>query len=210
MPRTPIPSTPTAIRARPGRHGWRFAPWLLALTAIALASPAGAGAEEEATEALVPPDNSAVNQYTEAFPTARGGKDVEQAVRRGRHSVRADSLGTRHKRRLEAKGPDGVAAAVVADLTAPGAPSAPEGQQVDEGSPSDERGAEGDAGEVAAAPPSSGPPSGGSGLSELISQATGSNASGASWLLPLALLATIFWAGWFSWRRRQEASAGGN
>lgn len=219
--------SPAGDRTRPASHGWRLAQWLPALAvAIALAFPAIAGAEEAAPEALVPPGNSAVNQYTEAFPTARGGKDVEQTAKHARHPVRAASLGARQKHRLEAEGPDGMTAATVAEMTAPEGSDAGQRNLRKDGlrnvrnadppeiHPADGRRGDGDRTEQgddrdAAAPLLWDPPEGGSGLGELAGHATGFG-GGGNWLLSLALLATIAWAAWFGRRRQHEAGLGGN
>ena len=119
---------------------------------------------------VVPPGNSAVNQYTETYPSAGGGA---VATDKGTRSP-AEALGARNAQRLEAMGSEGRAAAALAAATAPIRRTA--------GGPS----GSGDDGAKA------GEPAGSSGLSEVIGQATGSSSSGEmGLLLPLVIVVAI-------------------
>lgn len=191
---------------------------LLAAAIAVLALPSAAAAEN-----LVPPDNSAVNQYTESFPTAGGDKDSEKAKEKG--VTPAQTLGAKNAKRLEEQGEEGRKVAEVAAETAP-APTessasapAPAPRGDDEGGDkggTDERpqpDAKADAGGGGGGPPSSGgndaggatASSGSSGLGEVLGQATGFSHSGQmGMLLPLALLAGLAWALAFLWRRRNQ------
>jgi hypothetical protein len=86
-------------------------------TAIALAAVAPAAAQESEEE-LVPPDNSAVNQYTETFPTAGGDKDLNKGNKGGKASPNR-VLGSRNAQRLEQHGKAGRETAKLAAETAP-------------------------------------------------------------------------------------------
>lgn len=59
---------------------------------------------------MVPPGNSAVNQYTETYPTAKGGAPASETGERSP----AESLGARNADKLEGLGPEGRAAAELA------------------------------------------------------------------------------------------------
>jgi hypothetical protein len=91
---------------------------------LALASPAAA--------ATTPPGNSAVDQYTETYPTAQGGEGT--GPKQGGDPSRA--LGNQTAQQFAAEGPDGRAAANLAAATAPraGQRPAPAGGSVDSGS----------------------------------------------------------------------------
>lgn len=184
-----------------------------AAIALALASPAAAQKGEE----VVPPENSAVNQYTEGFPTAGGEKDAhDQRDKRKPDKV----LGERNTERLEQRGSAGRA---VAELTAETAPvtAAPEtgGESVvEEGTTAVGRGkGDGDRDGPTAVQKSgldSAQPvalafdpaevDGSSGTGSVIGQAFGSS-SGLGLLLPLLLLATIAWAIGYAMRQKRVA-----
>lgn len=144
--------------------------------------------------AVVPPGNSAVNQYTETFPTAGG---AETTKRRGKQDARphrspVETLGAKKVRKLAAEGPVGREVAAVVAATAPSA------TQPDRGRDSDaETGARAAARE----------PEGSSGFREVISQATGSSDSGRTGiLLPLVILAAIAGSALYFWRQRRQAA----
>jgi hypothetical protein len=204
----------------------------LLTAATALAAAPLAAAEE--AEPVVPPGNSAVNQYTETFPTAGGDKDVNKGRTGGKRSP-GKVLGTRNAQRLEEHGPEGRA---VAEVAAETAPSVPDRQPAsDTGEDSEDAGAaagrsgggKGDGGggnqnrkgasagkpapqradgvhKPAPSPPSgAGEVDGSSGLGEILAQATGSTSSGEmGLLLPLIVLAAIAWSVAFVARRTQR------
>ena len=87
---------------------------LLAMVVLALAAPSAA------TAATAPPGNSEVDQYTETLPGPSGNNTVDPPA----NPKPEDSVlppGTRGD--LEKFGPDGAAAAGLAESTAPDAPS---------------------------------------------------------------------------------------
>lgn len=141
--------------------------------------------------AVVPPGNSAVNQYTETFPAAGG---AETTKRRGKQDARphrspVETLGAKKVRKLAAEGPVGREVAAVVAATA--APSATQPNR--DGA----RGAHAAAGE----------PKGSSGFREVVSQATGSSDSGRTGiLLPLVILAAIAGSALYFWRQRRQAA----
>ncbi len=99
-------------------------PPLLA-AAIWLALTASALGQEGA---VVPPENSAVTQYTEPFPTAGGETDAHERQHRNVSPDRA--LGPRNAQRLARHGSEGRAVAELAAETTPSAEpaaAAPEG-----------------------------------------------------------------------------------
>lgn len=178
-------------------------------------------------EELVPPGNSAVNQYTETFPTSGGDKEAKHGSGKGRSPAKV--LGERNAQKLEEHGPDGREAAQVAAATAPSPVAAtPEPEPGDEETSDERGGAAGNGGgngggdaTVAPARPVVGatnggatPPvdeaaesSGSSGFGEVLAQATGTSSSGGlGLLLPLAILATAVWA-LASLRRRSRRTA---
>lgn len=192
----------------------------MAAIVASLALPCAASAEY-----LVPPSNSAANQYTETVPTAGGQRDAENR-RGGRSSTPAEVLGANTARRLGEHGDEG---REVADLAAETAPVTEAEPPAEEGStpPSDEDPSRSedasdqdrDRGDDSAAPGAGGPgrgapgaagdavevaSDGSSGLGEVVSEATGLSSSG---LLPLAILATLAWALAFLWRQRQRPTA---
>jgi len=180
-------------------------------TAVAiLAVPAPAMAEY-----LVPTDNSAVNQYTESFPTAGGHKSAGNGG--GGGSAPSAAIGADNAKKLNARGPEGRQTAEVAAATAPDAtpvPPSPGGSGA-----ADARGRAGDsesrdARSTRDAPPAIEPApidtsaSGSPGLGEVLAQATGATGSGQpGLLLPIVVLATIAWAIGFALRRRPPTAA---
>ena len=135
---------------------------------------------------VVPPGNSAVNQYTETFPTAGGGAPASD---RGERSP-AEVLGAGNAGRLEVLGPQGRAAAVLAAATAPSRSVA--GKRAASGGGGGSR-------------PRAGGPSGSSGLDEVIGQATGSSSSGQmGLLLPLVIVGAVVGSLAYLWRRKRQ------
>lgn len=134
---------------------------------------------------LVPPGNSAANQYTETLPGPGGGSPSSE-VKSG--APPAKVLGAANAARLEALGPEGQAAARLAATTAPHA--------VGKGEP----------GGVKAAPV----PSGSSGLGQVLRQLTGTSGSGGmGLLLPLVIVLALGGSlGFFVARRRTTQSHG--
>jgi hypothetical protein len=186
-----------------------------ALLALLLASSA---APATAAEEVVPPENSAVNQYTEVFPTARGAKDVHKNRNRNRSPGKV--LGTRNAQRLEQQGADGRAVAEVATETAPvveaEAPSEEEPEPAgvarsgngrsDKSPPARKRPAPDPAPSPAYHAPEV---DGSSGIGEVIASATGSSSSGGMGiLLPLLVIGTVVWAIAFLLRTRHRRPVG--
>jgi hypothetical protein len=133
-----------------------------------------------------PPGNSAVNQYTETFPSPGGGTPTTDKGKRSPDRV----LGVRNTRRLQALGPEGKAAAALAAATAPGKTASQPG------------GPGGRAHGFQASDPGSS-----SGLSEVIRQATGSSSSGKMGpLLPLAIVAALAASLVYLWRRGRRTA----
>lgn len=156
---------------------------LIATGLLILPSPAAAAY-------LIPPGNSAANQYTEAFPTASGNKGARA------HSQRkpAKVLGHAKAQRLQARGPDGAAVAVLTAATAP-----PQGPPEKASKPG--AGKRGKVG-IASGHPLSG--EGSSGASEVVGQATGLFSGASGFLIPLTMLFAALWAAAYLWSRRQQ------
>ena len=153
----------------------------IAVLAVLLALPVAPA------QAVVPPGNSAVNQYTETFPTARG---AETTKRRGKQKARSprEALGRDKARKLAAEGPLGREVAAVVAATAP-------------------NGAQPDRDPAASATPSGNGPEGSSGFREVVAQATGSSDSGQMGvLLPLLILAAVVGSAFYFWRQRRQAA----
>lgn len=194
------------------------------LAALALALPASAGAAEE-TGTVVPPENSAATQYTEAVPTAGGDKPSGG----GKKPSPAKVLGTRNAHKLESQGEEGREVARVVAETAPetsepaqAAAPAGESRPGNDGAPDAKGSDEATGGSKSQGqtsrpqqiePPPTKPietstelPGGSSGLGEVIGEATGSSSSGElGALLPLAILAAIAWSLAYLWRQRRPA-----
>lgn len=156
----------------------------IAVIAIFLALPAAPA------WAVVPPGNSAVNQYTETFPTARGGETTKRGskVAARPHRSPVEALGRDKVRELAAQGPVGRDVAAVVAATAPNT------AQPDRGGP-------------VRAGPGAKEPEGSSGLREVIAQATGSSDSGEmGLLLPVLVLAAIAGSAFYFWRQRRQAA----
>lgn len=198
---------------------------LTALTALVCVLPATVAAAE-----ILPPGNSAVNQYTETFPTSKGEEKSELEKKTGVKP--GDVLGAGKTRKLDEKGAAGKAVAQFTAETAPASSS-------DSGSGSGEQSTGGDNGgkdkgngkgkqpnsgnkengggeqqESSAGPgggsASAGSGSGGSGPSgssavgEIASQATGTASDSIGLWLPLILIAAVVWSGFYVWRNRQQ------
>jgi hypothetical protein len=170
-----------------------------------LALPASAMAEY-----LVPPGNSAVNQYTETYPSAGGQKQAGKGQKTAKHPTQV--LGGRNAHKLDQQGADGRETAELAAETAPGTSAAsPEnggGQDKRNGGGGTGGGSE--AGEGAGRQQSSSGDAGdgSSGLGSVISQATGSSSSGElGLLLPLAILVAIAWSVFYLLRQRKRPTA---
>lgn len=174
---------------------------------MALAATPLAAAQE--AETVVPPGNSAVNQYTETFPTSRGNQGLHKG-RQGAKRTPKEVLGTRNERRLGKHGSDGRAVAELTAETAPTTPGATAGTAVKQ-APSTGPGAQRKTDSGGRQPlsrdnsPQSGVNSptqsnadstdGSSGLGEVVGEATGTSSSGElGLLLPLLILATAAWA----------------
>lgn len=172
----------------------------LAVAISMLAAPGGAGAAP-----VVPPENSAATQYTEAFPTAGGPKDTGHTEGRGKERSPDEVLGRSRTGRLEAQGAQGRAVAEVVAETAPASLS----QQSVDGKPkrSNDQGQVGkpaDGSDLAARTAGD---SGSSGLGEVAAQATGSSSSGQmGLLLPLLIAAAVLWAAIYWSRQRKRAT----
>jgi len=174
---------------------------LSATIAIVAASPATA---EETP--FVPPENSAVNQYTESFPTAGGDKDAHDHDGGNRSPKKV--LGSRNAEKLRAQGPAGEA---TAELVAETAPAVEKTGDAGTGVPPRTGGDSGggaDGGKpVAADSPAIKEAGGSSGVSEVIAWATGSSpAGGVGIFLPLLIIATVLWA--FAYLARQRRPVG--
>jgi hypothetical protein len=169
------------------------------LPAIAiLAIPSTAPAEY-----LVPPGNSAATQYTEAYPTAGGNRDAKRDGKQQSRSP-AEAIGEENARKLESSGADGRAAAEVAAATAPETTGGGGSNSGGDGGAGD-RGGSGDSGGQSATGPAD---DDGSGVSEVLGQATGTSSSGEiGLLLPLAILAAIAWALTYLWWQRRRRAA---
>jgi hypothetical protein len=160
---------------------------------VALALPASAPAE-----AIVPPGNSAANQYTETAPSA-GGEQLPPGGNspKGHSPSPTKALGAPTADRLEELGPAGRATAA---LAAAGAPARSE-RQGKTGAVAEQTGL------VPVPAASTGDPDGSSGLGQVLGQATGiSEASNSSLPLLLALAATVLWAATYLRRRRGRAA----
>lgn len=189
---------------------------------LALAFPVAAPAQEE----LIPPGNSAVNQYTESLPTPGGARDTESGGKTKRPSPNK-TLGTGNTRRLEQHGTDGRAAAEAAAETAPATSVAtPPSSEAEAAPPPASGNGTGGGGGTAAGQPNGGnaaeqapsakviqasvdieEPSGSSGFGEALGEATGVSSEGQmGWLLPLAIVAIALWALAYATRQRRRVS----
>jgi hypothetical protein len=142
---------------------------------------------------VVPPGNSAANQYTETFPTTNGDEATADKGGEGDRTP-AKVLGPEDSRRLEGLGPEGRAAAALAAETAPVG-----GGQRGEPGANDAGGGRSDAGESAAAG------SGSDGLGQVIGQATGTSSSGGPLVILVIAIAIAFSAAYLLRRKRRTA-----
>jgi hypothetical protein len=146
-------------------------------------------------QAVVPPGNSAVNQYTETFPTVRGAEATKKGKKRVTRSP-VEALGADKARKLTQEGAVGREVAAVVAATAPNQVRPP-------GHTPDGAGH----GKATKATPSANVPDGSSGLSEVVAQATGSSDSGEMGiLLPLLILVAIVGSAFYVWRQRRQAA----
>jgi hypothetical protein len=163
---------------------------LALLVPLALAGSSAAAGQRP----VVPPENSAATQYTEAYPTAGG-----DSTPHGSSHSPGRVLGRRDAKQLEAAGPEGKAAAEVAAATAPSAAAPPRR------APGSKRpGGSGASPRAGAA--RGGGQDGSSGLGEVLGQATGASSGGMGVLLPLIVLGALAWSGAYAWRRRRRGA----
>lgn len=188
------------------------------LTSLALAALAAFPATVPAAS-LVPPGNSAANQYTETFPTTGGNAEAK-----GKGKVTAgEVLGAGNAKKLDSQGKQGREAAAVVAETAPpplsaagsesgGGTSADDAAKGGNGAGGGQVGSDGAAtGGVGSSGGSGAAVStdehGSSGLGEVLGQATGSTSSGGTGLLlPLVVLASVIWALAFFLRRKRRTA----
>lgn len=154
---------------------------VLTLASVSLPSVAAA-------QRVVPPGNSAANQYTETYPTTGGGA----TDRGGGGRSPAETLGPRNAARLEAMGAQGRAAATVAAATAP-----------DDRAGKDRRAVGKDRRAVGSEPAE---PGGSSGLREAAGAATGASRGLPGPLLPLAIAGAALGSLAFLWRRKRRTA----
>lgn len=180
---------------------------LLAATFALAALPAGAVAAP-----YVPPGNSAANQYTEAVPTAGGPKATGYG--QGKANSPSKVLGARNAAKLDAQGPLGHAAAMLAAATAPATiPPASEPATTPQpggGSPNGKSGGPSGSGQATthrAQLSATQIPSGSSGLGEVLGQATGSSSGQLGLLLPLLIAAVLIWSVAYLLRQRRDRPA---
>jgi hypothetical protein len=112
---------------------------------------------------VVPPGNSAANQYTETFPTTSGDEPTAEPGEGGR--TPGEALGTENSRRLEDLGPEGREAAALAAATAPAVEGGRQNPANEETGRRTGRTIDGD--------------SGSGGLGQITGEATGLSTSGA-------------------------------
>jgi hypothetical protein len=190
-----------------------------ALAAFALCFLPGAASAAP----LVPPGNSAANQYTETFPTTGGNAEAKGKGKATPGAV----LGAGNTKKLDSKGKQGREAAAVVAATAPqpvtgstaGEETGGEDSSVAGGGAKGGSGSGGqpDGGSAASGGGGSGSTSGdgaeaagsegSSGIGEVLGQATGSSSSGGiGLLLPLIVLGSIAWAVAFFLRRKRRTA----
>jgi hypothetical protein len=199
---------------------------LTMLTVLVCALPAAVAAAE-----IVPPGNSAVNQYTETFPTSKGEEKSE--LEKKTSVTPGDVLGAGKTRKLDEKGAAGKAVAQFTAETAPatGADAGSgngesngngasdgksqgdgkgQGKQPSNGGKANNGGGNetqesstGGGGAPSAGSGGSGP-AGSSGVGEIASQATGTASDSVGLWLPLILIAVVIWSGFYVWRNRQQ------
>jgi hypothetical protein len=205
-------------------------PTLLFLTVLAVLAcslPATAVAGE-----IVPPGNSAVNQYTETFPTSKG--EEQSSLEKKKGVTPNEVLGAGNTKKLDDKGATGKAVAQFAAETAPttstgsggdesgstggggdgkaGGNGQGNGKKPDTGGNGQGNGggqeqqeSSGGAGGGGSSAGSGGAgPSGSSAVGEIASQATGTASDSIGLWLPLILIAVVVWSGFYVWRNRQQ------
>lgn len=152
---------------------------LVPATPPALAKPASA-----------PPGNSAVNQYTESYPSANGPRLSRSTKEGAAVPSPRQALGAGDARRLQERGPEGRALAELAAATAPAGAA--------------DGGGGGNGGKGGAV---GGREEGSSGSGAVLGEALGTSASSKMGVaLPLILLATVVWAALYAWRRRLRSA----
>lgn len=200
---------------------------VLAVATTAVAVPSHAFAET-----VLPPGNSAVNQYTQTLPTPKGNVSVEGDSIGQPNKV----LGQKNTKKLDQEGEDGRAAAELAAATSPSDTDSGDGGSTGKGGSGDDKeGSKNGAGGNGAGNGGNGNGSGGggggsgggsgsadvntatktidtsasqgsSGLGTVLGQATGSSSSGGLGLLmPLAIVLGLIWCMTYLWRQRQTA-----
>ena len=169
-------------------------PLLRAFIPISLAALALSGTASAQT--VVPPENSAVNQYTESFPSAGG--NVPSGGIGGKHGGSpAKVLGKAQAARLRVLGPTGRATAQLAAAGVPGTVDAHPGSGAP-GAPGKHWGSASGANL-----------SGESGLKQVLSQITGTSGSGEmGLLLPLLISMAVVVAIAFAMGKRRATPAG--
>jgi len=181
--------------------------------AAALMAPSAATAA-----AIVPPGNSAVNQYTQTIPTSKGNKEVRQ---KGDGSP-SKTLGHSAAKKLQKQGKDGSATAALAAAGTPAAAAASGSGSGNGGSANGNGGGStAGAGSATGAGGSAAQGGGGldgskavagaedgeSGLGQVVGEVTGTSSSGdLGLLLPLAIIAACVWCAAYFWRHRRTAA----
>lgn len=166
---------------------------LLALLALPPVAPA---------QEPIPPGNSAVDQYTESYPSAGGDR-----ITRGGERTPAQVLGQRKARRLQARGPAGEATAALTAATAPASIGAGPAPSSGGAAAGDGAGGASGPGATGGAKSAPAPASGSSGLGEVLGQATGlAGSDGPGALLRLAIVLIAVWALAYLWRRRRPTA----
>jgi eukaryotic-like serine/threonine-protein kinase len=179
---------------------------VMVLTA-ALVAPSAATAA-----AIVPPGNSAVNQYTQTIPTSKGNKEVRQ---KGDGSP-SKTLGHSATKKLQKQGKDGNATAELAAAGTPASAVVASGSGSGSGGGSTAGGGSATGADGSAAQGSSGlggsqavadADEGKSGLGQVVGEVTGTSSSGdLGLLLPLAIIAACVWCAAYFWRHRRTAA----
>jgi hypothetical protein len=196
----------------------RYLALVMAVAAALLAPPTAIAA------GIVPPGNSAVNQYTQTIPTSRGNKEVRQ----GGHGSPSKALGHKATKKLQKQGKDGRSAAELAAAGTPagavtggsgsgsgsagggsgGATGGGGGSPANGGSTGGAggSGAQG-AGGVGSAKAIAAADDGKSGFNQVVGEVTGTSSSGdLGLLLPLAIIAASVWCAAYFWRHRRTAT----
>jgi hypothetical protein len=208
----------------------------LKILVLAVATTAVAVPSHAFAETVLPPGNSAVNQYTQTLPTPKGNVSVEGDSIGQPNKV----LGHKNTKKLDQEGEDGRAAAELAAATSPSPDSGDGDSTGKSGSGDDKEGSQGGNGGSGAGNGGSGNGNGGggsggssggsgsgggsgtatstvsfdassaqgsSGLGTVLGQATGSSTSGGLGLLmPLAIVLGLIWCMVYLWRQRQTVA----